>query len=124
MRMCQAFVLAVVLALSPLYGFAEEKKVSDVKELAGSWTGWVTTRDQGDERGSMTVMPDGSYKAATINGSTTEGQFYLQNGKLMYRSSRTTGAAKLTEDKGRTTLTQIPDDPNFRTGTGRYERVK
>jgi len=116
--------LVVVFALYPLHGLAGDKQITDVKELAGSWRGWVVTDEQGDERASMNVAADGSYKASTISGSTTEGQFYLQNGKLLYRSSRTTGAAKLTEDKGRVTLTVTPDDPNYRTGTGRYERVK
>ena len=116
--------LAVLLALYPLHGLAGEKQVTDVKELAGSWRGWVVTEDQGDQRANMNVSADGSYKASTITGSTTEGQFYLQNGKLLYRSSRTTGTVKLTEDQGRTTLSVIPDDPNYRTGTGNYERVK
>jgi hypothetical protein len=115
---------AVVFALCPLQGLAGEKQVTDVKELAGSWRGWVVTEDQGDQRANMNVSADGSYKASTITGSTTEGQFYLQGGKLLYRSSRTTGAAKLSEDKGRTTLTVTPDDPNYRTGTGEYERVR
>jgi hypothetical protein len=116
--------LAVLFALSPLHGLAGEMQVTDVKELAGSWRGWVVTDQQGDERATMNVSADGTYKASTITGSTTEGQFYLQNGKLLYRSSRTTGAAKLSEDKGRTTLTVTPDDPNYRTGTGEYERIK
>jgi hypothetical protein len=116
--------LAVLFALYPLHGLAGEKQVTDVKELAGSWRGWVVTEDQGDQRATMNVSADGSYKASTITGSTTEGQFYLQNGKLLYRSSRTTGKATLTEDRGRTTLSVIPDDPNYRTGTGNYERVK
>ena len=116
--------LVVLFALYPLHGHAGEMQVTDVKELAGSWRGWVVTEQQGDERATMNVSADGTYKASTITGSTTEGQFYLQDGKLLYRSSRTTGAAKLTEDKGRTTLTVTPDDPNYRTGTGEYERVK
>jgi hypothetical protein len=116
--------LAVVFSLCPLYGLAGEKQVTDVKELAGSWKGWVVTEQQGDERATMNVSADGSYKASTISGSTTEGQFYLQDGNILYRSSRTTGAAKLTEDKGKTTLTVTPDDPNYRTGTGEYERVR
>lgn len=116
--------LAFVFSLYPLHGLAGEMQVTDIKELAGSWRGWVVTEQQGDERATMNVSADGSYKASTITGSTTEGQFYLQDGKLLYRSSRTTGAAKLTEDKGRTTLTVTPDDPNYRTGTGEYERVK
>jgi hypothetical protein len=115
--------LAAVFVLSPLEGIAADKQVKDVKELAGSWRGWVTG-EQGDERANMTVSADGSYKASTISGSTSEGQFYLQDGKLLYRSSRTTGTAKLSEDKGTTTLTVVPEDPNYRTGTARYERVK
>jgi hypothetical protein len=57
-------------------------------------------------------------------GSTAEGQFYLQDGKLRYRSSRTTGAASLSEDKGKTTLTVTPEDPNYQTGKAEYERVR
>ncbi len=123
MKRCLVLILAAVFVLSPLEGIAAEKQVKDVKELAGSWRGWVTG-EQGDERANMTVSADGSYKASTISGSTSEGQFYLQDGKLLYRSSRTTGTAKLSEDKGTTTLTVVPEDPNYRTGTARYERVK
>jgi hypothetical protein len=123
MKTYLALFLAVVLALSPLAAVAGEKQVKDVKELAGSWRGWVTG-EQGDERANMTVSPDGSYKASTITGSTSVGQFYLKDGKLLYRSSRTTGTAKLSEDKGKTTLTQTPEDPNYRTGNASYERVK
>ena len=113
--------LAAVLALSPLAAVAGDKQVKDVKELAGSWRGWVTA-EQGDERATMTVSADGSYKASTTRGVTSVGQFYLQEGKLLYRSSRTTGAAKLSEDKGTTTLTVTAEDPTY--GTARYERVK
>lgn len=115
--------LAAVFALSPLEAIAAEKQVKDVKELAGSWRGWIVG-EQGDERANMTVSADGSYKASTITGSTTEGQFYLKDGKLLYRSSRTNGTVSVSEDKGTTTLTVKPEDPNYRTGTGRYERVK
>jgi hypothetical protein len=118
MKLYLVSFLAAVFALSPLSGIAGEKKLADVKELAGSWRGWVTG-EQGQERATMIVSPDGSYKA-----STTRGQFSLRDGKLIYQSSRTTGTATLTEDKGTTTLKVIPDDPNFRTGTGEYERVK
>jgi hypothetical protein len=78
----------------------------------------------GQERATMIVQADGSYKATTPRGSTSEGQFYLQDGKLRYRSSRTTGTAKLSEDQGKTTLTVKPEDPNYQTGTAEYERVK
>ena len=123
MRMNLALLLAALLVLSPLAGVAAEKQIRDVKELAGSWRGWVTG-EQGDERASMIVNADGRYKASTTTGSTTEGQFYLQDGKLLYRSSRTTGTVSLSEDKGKTTLKVVPEDPNYRTGGAQYERVK
>jgi len=57
--------------------------------------------------------------------SEAQGKFYLQqDGKLMYRSSRTAGKAILTEDGGKTTITILPEDPTYRTGSARYERVK
>jgi hypothetical protein len=127
----RALLLAAVLALSPLDGLAGEKQIVDVKELAGSWRGWVN-EVPGDEWAMMTVSADGSYKASTISG-TTVGKFYLQAGKLRYRSSRTTplampsaevlGTASVSEDKGKTVLTLMPEDPNY-LGRAEYERVK
>jgi len=121
MRMYLALLLAAVFVLSPLGGVAQEKKIVDVKELAGSWRGWVTA-EMGDERATMTVEADGTYQASTTRGSTSEGRFYLQDGKLRYRSSRTTGTARLSEDKGKTTLTVMPEDSTY--GRADYERVK
>src|SRR5262249_33102894 len=118
-----ALLIAFVLVVFPFAGIAAEKKITDVKELAGSYQGWVTG-EQGQERASMIVQPNGNYKASTVRGSTSEGHVYLQDGKLLYRSPRTTGKAQLTEDKGKTTLSVIPDDPNCRTGRGDYERMK
>ena len=123
MRMHLALLLAAVFAVSPLDGVAGEKQIVDVKELAGSWQGWVTAVS-GQERATMIVQADGSYKASTTRGSTSEGKFYLQDGKLRYRSSRTTGTARLSEDQGKTTLTVMPEDPNYQTGKAEYERVK
>jgi hypothetical protein len=40
--MYRARLLAAVFALAPLDGVAGEKQIVDVKELAGSWRGWVT----------------------------------------------------------------------------------
>jgi hypothetical protein len=116
-------LLAVVLALSPLGGVAGEKHIVDVKELAGSWQGWVT-REEGRDGATMIVAADGSYRALTTRGASTEGKFYLQDGKLRYRSSRTTGAASLSEDQGKTLLTVMPADPQYHTGRAEYEQVK
>src|SRR5262245_59790944 len=118
-----SLLLGAVFAMFPLHGVAGEKQVVDVKELAGNWRGWVTG-GQGDERANMTVSADGKYKASTPRAPMTEGQFYLQDGKLRYRSSMTTGAASLSEDKGKTILKMLPEDPNYRTGSAEYERLK
>src|SRR4029453_15685917 len=123
MRMNLSFLLAAVFAPSPLCGVAAEKQIRDVKELAGSWRGWVTG-EQGDERATMIVSVDGSYKASTISVSTTAGAFYLQDGKLRYRSSRTTRTGSVFEDKGKAVISLMPEDPNFRTGRAEYERVR
>jgi hypothetical protein len=124
MKMRLALVLAVIFAMLPLDGVAGEKQVRDVKELAGSWRGWVTAETGQQERANMTVQDDGSYKAATTRGSLSEGRFYLQDGKLRYQSSRTTRTASLSEDGGKTTLTVIPEDPNYQTGKAEYERLE
>ena len=123
MRINLVLFLAVVFAALPFQGLAADKQIKDVKELAGNWQGWVTA-EVGDERATMIVQPDGKYKASTPRGTEAEGQFYLQDGKLMYRSSRTTGTATLTADGGKTTITVLPADPSYRTGSARYERIK
>jgi len=132
MRRHLALLLGAVFALSSLDGVAEEKQIADVKELAGSWRGWVT-EVPGDEWATMNVSADGSYKALSISGTTTVGKFYLQGGKLRYRSRRTTpaampsaemlGTASVSEDKGKTVLTLMPEEPNY-LGRAEYERVK
>src|SRR5215813_13724655 len=131
MSVYRARLLADVFALSPLDGVAEEKQIVDVKELAGSWRGWVADVP-GDEWATMNVSADGSFKASTING-TIVGKFYLQAGKLRYRSIRTTpaampsaavlGTASVSEDKDKTTLMLMPDEPNY-LGKAEYERVQ
>ena len=122
MKMHLALILAAVVAIAmlPLEGVAADKQVNDVKELAGSWQGWVT--EQSQERASMVVSADGSYKASTQRGLQTEGKFFLQDGKLRYQSSRTAGAARLSEDRGKTTLSMTPENADY--GKAEYERVK
>ena len=61
-------------------------------------------------------------RTGPLTPPTTEGQFFLQDGKLRYRSSRTTGTAKLSEDKGKTTLSVIADNPDY--GKAEYERIR
>jgi len=123
MRIYLALLLAAVFALPSLDGVAEERQIADINELAGSWQGWVT-RGEEQERALLIVSTDGSYRALTKDGATTEGKFYLQDGKLRYRSSRTTGTATLSEDQGKTMLTVMPENSYYKTGKAEYERVK
>ena len=127
----RTLLLAAILALSPLDGIAGEKQIVDIKELAGRWRGWVN-EVAGDEWSTMNVSPDGSYKASTFSG-TIVGKFYLEAGKLRYRSSRTTplampsaavlGTASVSEDNGKAVLRLMPDDPDY-LGRAEFERVK
>ena len=123
MRMYLALLLVAVFALFPRDAGAGEKQIVDVKELAGSWRGWVM-REETQEPATLIVSADGSYRALTTDGATTEGKFYLQDGKLRYRSSRTTGTATLSEDQGKTMLTVMPENLIYKTGRAEYERVK
>jgi hypothetical protein len=123
MRKHGARLLAAVCVMVPLAGLAGEKQVVDITELAGSWRGWVTA-EVGQERATMIVQPDGGYRASTTRGSISEGKFFLENGALRYRSSRTMGTATLSEDNGKTTLKVIPEGPSSETGPAEYERIK
>jgi hypothetical protein len=102
---------------------AERSRSLTSKNSQGVWQGWVT-REEGQERATLIVSADGSYRALTTHGATTEGKFYLQDGKLRYRSSRTTGTATVFEDQGRTLLAVMPENLNYKTGRAEYERVK
>jgi hypothetical protein len=106
-----ALFLAAVWVLFPLDG--GEKQITDVKELAGRWQGWVT-RERAQDHATMIVSEDGSYRSLTTHGASTEGSFYLHDGTLRYRSSRTTGTATLSEDQGKIVLTLVPADPPIR----------
>ena len=118
-----ALILGAVLVLSPLEGVAQDKQIVDVKELAGAWRGRVT-REQGQEPVTMIVSADGSYRAMTADTASTEGQFYIQDGKLRYRSSRTIGTASLSEARGHSVLTMVPEEFVFGAGRAEYERVE
>ena len=65
MRMRRALLLAAVFALSTLDGVAEEKQIVDVKELAGSWRGWVT-EVAGDEWATMNVNGRPCWRNCTV----------------------------------------------------------
>jgi hypothetical protein len=90
MRRHLVVLLAVVFALSPLEGVAGEEQILDVKELAVSWHDRIT-RDEGQDRTTLFVSANGSYRALTTRGTITEGKVYLKDGNPGYRSSRTTG---------------------------------
>src|ERR1044072_8863393 len=69
------------------------KHITDVKDLARVWQGWVTSQLGSQSRVLMTIKEGGSYEGATTTGSLTVGTFYVDGDKLRYRSSRTEGTA-------------------------------
>jgi len=122
-----AVLAAVAFVASPIVGTAADKQIKDVKELAGTWEGWVKSQLGSDARAKMIVKEDGSYESATQTqgGTLTVGKFYLDSGKLRWRSSRTEGRAAVSEDKGKTLLTLTPEGSvTTLTGPASYERVK
>ena len=126
-RCLLAVVIALVFAVSPLAAIAAEKQITDIKQLAGTWQGWVTSHLSGSERVLMTVKEDGSYQSSTTRdgGTLTVGKYYLQGGKVRYKSSRSEGTVVISEDKGKTTMILAPEGSfNPVTGPATYERVK
>jgi hypothetical protein len=95
--------------------------------IAGAWQGWVNSQIAGSDRVLITITPDGRYQSSSSRdgGTLSVGQYYLDGGKLRYRSSRTEGTAVVSEDKGKTTLTIKPEgSANADTGPAVYERMK
>ena len=123
MRTVVAFLFGLAFVAAPPATVAGEIQITEVKALAGTWQGWVTY-PFGQKRTTMIVKEDGSYEASTTRGAQTIGKFYLQDGTLKYQSSMSTGAATVSEDKGKTYLTVIPKDTHFATGETVYERLK
>jgi len=113
------------ISAAPNPGDRLAKHITDVKDLAGVWQGWVTSQLGSQSRVSMTIKEDGSYEGASTTGSLTLGTFYLDGGTLRYRSSRTEGTASVSEEKGKTFLTIKPEGTHgFETGAALYERVR
>ena len=123
LKTVKAVLLAAVFALFPLAGVAGDTQIVDVKELAGRWQGSVT-RETGQDQATMIVSTDGSYRSFTTHGASTEGRFYLQDGTLRYRSSRTTGTASLADEHGKTRLIMIPAEPRYGTGRAEFGRIE
>jgi hypothetical protein len=101
-RLITALVV-LALAASPLASLAAEKQIMDIKQLAGTWQGWVNSQLSGSERVLMTVKADGSYQATTTRdgGTLTVGQYYLQGGKVRYKSSRSEGTVVISRTRAR-----------------------
>jgi hypothetical protein len=106
-----AVLVALVLTLSPLAAVAAETQITDIKQPAGTWQGWVTSQLSGTERVVMTIKDDGSYRSSTTRdgGTLTVGTCFLQGGKVRSKSSRSEGTVVISEDKGKTTLTLTPE---------------
>ena len=126
LSMKAAVLLVAALAVAPLTAVAAEKKIAAIKDIAGTWQGWVNFGGQ-QARATMHIKEDGSYESSTTvpGGTLTVGKYYLESGKLRYRSSRTQGTATVSEERGKTILTVTPEGSfSFDTGSAVFERVK
>jgi hypothetical protein len=127
-RMLTCAVLGIfVLGLSSLPVAATEKRITDVKEIAGSWEGWATSQLGAQTRIQMTIKPDGTYESSTVSpgGTLTRGTYYLDGSTLRYRSSRTQGTATVSQEGGTTRLTMTPEGTvSYATGPATFERLK
>ena len=79
--------------------------------------------------GDYVVTPSGltsdNYTIGFHAGTLTVGKYYLQGGKVRYKSSRSEGTVVISEDKGKTTMILAPEGSfNPVTGPATYERVK
>jgi hypothetical protein len=55
MKTLVALVVSLAFIALPLAGVAADKQITDVKELAGSWQGWVESQTGGLERATMII---------------------------------------------------------------------
>ena len=74
----------------------------------------------GTESGPAGDQADGSFEASAA-GTMTIGNFYLEAGKLRYRSSRSDGAAALS---GAKTILTVEPEGGSSVLIGRFERVQ
>jgi hypothetical protein len=114
---------AVVFALSPLQGVAREKQILDVKELTGSWHGWIT-RDEGP--GPRNTVRLGGRKLPRLDDTWRDhrGKVLCERRQLALSLVAHHGGGESLRRSGTTTLTVMPADPKYHTGRARYERVK
>ena len=101
---------------------AEERKVTDMAQLAGKWKGWTTTNDAT----KLTIQPNGTYSALTYYRSgarTFTGRFFLEGGTIRFKKDQgMTGSYVVLVEKGKRLLKGTRDD---RPGvTTEYEEVK
>jgi hypothetical protein len=94
--------------------------ITDVKQLAGHWTGWVF-RPQVTGSTVTTIRPDGTFTAATNYAGTTDvyGTISVKDGKARYQTTlqqqggvpvTPSGTVQLYESGGKRTLSGRSDD--------------
>ena len=94
--------------------------ITDVKQLAGHWTGWVF-RPQVTGSTVTTIRPDGTFTAATNYAGTTDvyGTISVKDGKARYQTTlqqqggvqiTPSGTVQLYESGSKRTLSGRSDD--------------
>ena len=78
---------------------AKAFQVADVKQLAGKWTGWVTS-PQGNASAEVTVSEDGQF-VALFGPQQASGTVNIRDGKADFAAPTVTGTLSLYERDGK-----------------------
>ena len=113
-------VASVLLTLLTLASCATTRGVpipiTDFRQIAGAWHGWVPSTSGPQLRASLVVETDGKYLLAVERNPAYPGHFMLERDGLRYGEGTTgfwRGKATLSEDRGRQYLRFVHDTGAF-----------
>ncbi len=92
---------------------AVEKPVTDFKQVAGSWNGWLQERGYRPFRVNLIIQIDGQYQLVFERNPSFPGQLTLEGGVLRYGKGTTgfwRGTVTLVEERGKEYLRFVHDD--------------
>ena len=98
-------ILFVVIAFASTPLLAGNLTVTDVKELAGNWEGYLRSDYNQQTAVKWTVRQDGTF--TSVGQSVSEGKIQLVNGRLMYETTLSKGTLSLEDRRGKQILNVV-----------------
>jgi len=98
-------VLFVMVTFVPTSLLAGNLTVTDVKELAGSWEGFLRADYNQQTAVRWTVREDGTF--TSVGQSVSEGKIKLVDGRLMYETTLSKGTLSLEDRRGKQILNVV-----------------